>query len=118
ENLKRMFQPRHIVFIGTYHIVKQGILNCKKLDYDGEIFAVHLTRDEIAGIRCMKTIQDLPMTPDVAYIAVQGKRSIQVIKELQALGTFGCVCYAAGFSEIGEESLQEDLVEAAGNMAL
>ncbi|VEF49530.1 CoA-binding domain-containing protein [Bacillus freudenreichii] len=113
-----MLKPRHVVFIGNQNIVRQGIINCKKMGYKGEIYVVHQTLDEIEGIRCCKSINALPAAPDAAFIAVRGDRAVQVIRELAMLGTSGCVCYAAGFSEIGNKELEKDLVEAAGNMAL
>ena len=118
ENLKRMLKAKHIAFIGTYSIVKAGIKNCKNLGFTGEIYVVHQSRSEIEGIRCVKNISDLPVVPDAAFLAVRGERTIPILKELNALGTFGCVCYAAGFSEIGDVDLQHELIKAAGDMAL
>src|SRR5699024_10027650 len=42
----------------------------------------------------------------------------EVIKDLRDFGVAGCVCYAAGFLEIGNIELNERLLEAAGDMAL
>lgn len=118
DNLKRMLNPRHIVFIGNKNIAWQGIQNCKKAGFQGEIFVVNKSEEEIAGIRCYKNIAELPLTPDAAFIAIRGDRTIEVIKELRKMGVFGCVCYAAGFSEVGNNQLHWDLIEASGELAL
>ncbi|HLR62388.1 MAG TPA: acetate--CoA ligase family protein [Lentibacillus sp.] len=118
ENLKRMLKPRHIVFIGNKNIVRYGVQNCEKMGFQGRIYAVNKTEVEIEGVRCYKSINELPLVPDAAFIAIRGDRAIDVIRELRTMGVFGCVCYAAGFSEIGNNQLHKDLIEASGDMAL
>src|SRR5690606_29218265 len=98
-----------MAFIGTYDIIQQGINNALELGFTGEIYAVHQTREEINGIPCFKTIRELPVSLDAAYIAVRAEKTVEVVNELRSLGTAGCVCYAAGFSEIGETELQQQL---------
>src|SRR5699024_1506985 len=117
-NLKRLIHPDSIAFIGTYHIIRQGIENVQRMGFDGTIFAVHQSRDEINGIQCVKSIKELPFNIDAAFVAVNAKTAVEVVRELQEHGTSGVVCYAAGFSEIGENELQMELVQAAGDMAL
>lgn len=118
QNLKRMLKPRHIVFIGGKNVIRQGIRNSKRIGFQGTIYAVNRGAEEIDGARCYKSIQELPEVPDAAFIAVRGERAIQIVKELGMIGVAGCVCYAAGFSEIGNKQLNKELIEAAGNMAL
>jgi acetate---CoA ligase (ADP-forming) len=119
ENLQRLLRPRHIAFIGGRDLAG-AIRNCEKLGYGGEIWAVNPKRDEIAGRPCYPSVSDLPGPPDAAFVGVRKELTVEVVRELVGLGAGGCVCYAAGFSEIGPdgEELQEQLVEAAGNMAL
>src|SRR5690625_3338481 len=88
------------------------------MGFPGDIYAVHQTRKEIEGIPCYISISDLPVALDAAYLAIRGERTVQAVKELHAIGTSGCVCYAAGFAEIGNTKLQAELIEAAGDMAL
>lgn len=113
-----MLNPQHIVFIGNKNIVWQGIQNCKKARFQGEIYAVNKSEEKIAGVQCYKNLDELPLIPDAAFIAIRGDRTIEVIRELRGMGVFGCVCYAAGFSEVGNSQLHQDLIEASGEMAL
>ncbi|MEI3613387.1 acetate--CoA ligase family protein [Pseudogracilibacillus sp. SO30301A] len=117
-NLRQFLSPRNIAYIGNKHFVQQGIRNCRKLGYKGEIFAICRSEEKIDGIPCYKTIQEVPGKIDAAFLAIRNDRTIEAIKELANLGTAGCVCYAAGFSEIGKEQLQTELIQAAGNMAV
>lgn len=119
ENLQRLLRPRHIAFIGGRDLAG-AIHNCEALGYEGEIWAVNPKRDEIAGRPCYPFVADLPQAPDAAFVGVRRELTIEVVRELANLGTGGCIGYAAGFAEIGPdgEELQQQLVEAAGDMAL
>lgn len=118
RNFKRMLHPRHIVFIGGKNIIRQGIQNCKKARFKGKVYAVSKKEDKILGVQCYKSIDELPLVPDAAFVAIRGDKAIDIINQLREMGVFGCVCYAAGFSEVGNKKLYQDLIEAAGEMAL
>ena len=119
EKLARFFAPQSIAFVGGA-IAGMSIQRCLELGYSGEIWPVHPTRETIAGYSCYRSVAELPATPDAAYIGVNRELTVAVVAELAALGAGGCVCYAAGFSEMGAEGgvLQSQLVAAAGDMPL
>ena len=120
ENLKRLISPRSIVFVGGRDLVAVAVRNCEELGYEGEIRVVNPKYKEIAGHTCYSSIAELPEVPDAAFVGVRRELTVEVVRELSALGAGGCVCYAAGFAELdaGGGALQEELVEAAGEMAL
>ena len=119
QNLQRLFSPRSIAFVGG-SIAEMAIKRNLELGYHGEIWPVHPSRRKIAGFKCYATVDDLPQTPDAAFIAVKREIAIDIVQQLSDAGAGGCVCYAAGFAEMGEEGreLQEKLIRAAGNMPL
>lgn len=119
DNLRRLMSPRHIVLIGGSNL-ELPIRNTRDIGFDGEIWVVNPKYDEIAGIRCYPSIKDLPDAPDAAFISINAGLTVQAVAELREKGCGGVVCYAAGFAEIGGQGieLQEELVEAAGDMAL
>src|SRR4030095_5841600 len=88
--------------------------------FAGEIWPVHPTYPEIAGLKCYPSIDALPEAPDAAYIAAPREPTIDIVRALARRGAGGCVCYAAGWAEVGPEgaALQKKLVEAAGELAL
>lgn len=118
ENLKRLLSPQHIAFIGSKEIIENAIRNCRIMGFHGKTLAIHPKETTVEGVSCYPSVSELPYTPDAAFIAVRNENTISVVRELSMLGTSGCVCYAAGFSEIGGEELQDKLIQAAGNMAL
>jgi acyl-CoA synthetase (NDP forming) len=119
KNLVRLLSPRSIAFVGGT-IAEMAITRTLELGYDGEIWPVHPTRGEIAGFQTYASIDELPGVPDSAYIAIRRELTIEAVKQLADAGAGGCVCYAAGFAEMGDEgqALQDQLVAAAGNMPL
>ena len=119
KNLERLFSPRSVAFVGGT-FAEMAIRRNQELGFDGEIWPVHPTRKEVAGFQAYTTIDDLPGVPDAAFVAVKRELTIELVKKLSDAGVGGCVCYAAGFAEMGEEgrALQDQLVEAAGDMPI
>jgi acyl-CoA synthetase (NDP forming) len=117
DRMRRLMAPRSIAFIGG-GVAEMAVRRCQELGFDGEMWAVHPSREQLAGIRCYPTIDDLPSVPDAAYIGVNRELTIDVVGKLSIAGAGGCVCYAAGFAEVGGEgtNLQAKLQEAAGTM--
>ncbi|MEM9499447.1 MAG: acetate--CoA ligase family protein [Pseudomonadota bacterium] len=119
ENLKRLLKPRHIAFVGG-KAVEDCINATRKSGFAGDIWVVHPTYDDLAGIPCVPGLADLPEPPDATLIAVSRARTIQVVAELSAMGAGGAVSIVGEFSEAGADgaALQAHLVEAAGDLAL
>lgn len=97
-----------------------AIERCVQIGFSGEIWPVHPTRKELAGHSCYASIDELPSIPDATFIGVNRELTIESVRKLSEIGAGGCVCYAAGFAEMGEEGrkLQNQLVAAAGDMPL
>ena len=119
ENLKRLLKPRHVALIGG-DALAWPLEACRIAGYEGEIWVVNPNRAELGGHTCFASLADLPEAPDASFVAVRREASIEVVRELAAMGAGGCVCYAAGFSEIGGDgaALQDELAAAAGDLAL
>ncbi len=118
-DLGRLLSPRAVAFVGG-RIAEMAIRRCQELGYSGEIMPVHPQRAMVAGLQCYPTIDSLPRVPDAAYVGVNRDLTIDIVRQLAAGGAGGCVCYAAGFAEMGVEGKahQDRLVAAAGEMPL
>jgi acyl-CoA synthetase (NDP forming) len=97
-----------------------AIRRSREMAYSGEIWPVHPTRETIEGIRCYPSVEALPGVPDAAHVAVNRELTVDIVGRLSRLGAGGCVCYAAGFAEMGAEgrSLEDQLIAAAADMPL
>lgn len=117
RNLSSLFAPRSIALFGGGWAANV-IAQLQKTGFTGDIWPVHPTRDQIGGITCLRSIDDLPAAPDASFVAVSRDKSIEVVNHLSGMGAGGAVCFASGFRESGPEGndLQARLVEAAGDM--
>jgi acyl-CoA synthetase (NDP forming) len=118
-SFERFLQPRSIAVFGGF-AAEELIRQCDLVDYDGELWPVHPKKDEIQGRRVYRSVEDLPDSPDAAYIAVNRYFTIEIVGQLSARGAGGAVCYATGFTESGEEGkdLERQLLAASGEMPL
>jgi acetate---CoA ligase (ADP-forming) len=119
SSLSRLLFPQSIAFIGGSEC-EVAIRQTLALGYRGLIFAVHPKRSDLAGIACLRSPEELPVSPDAAFVAVKRELAIDVVAALAARMAGGAVIYASGFSETGKEGarLQEQLVQAARGMPL
>lgn len=113
-NLKRLLNARSLVFVGG-SAMRGGVRYCQELGFDGDVWVVNPNYEDIAGIKCLPSLEDLPTTPDAAFIALNPDRAIAATAELTAMGVPAVVCYTAGFAEIDEGRLQDELIAAAGD---
>ena len=118
-SLERLLRPRSIAAIGGIY-ASRVIEQCQKMGYAGEIWPVHPHKTEVAGLPAYASIEDLPDSPDAAFIGINRELTIEAVQILCRIGAGGAVCYASGFLEadaIGAE-LQTRLVDAAGDMPI
>lgn len=122
-HLKRFIKPQSIaVFGGAWaaNVIEQLI----KSNYLGEIWPVHPHREDICGVQAYSTIDELPDSPDAAFIGVNRETTIDVVAALRDRHAGGAICFASGFKESQisasglSSDLQDRLVEAAGSMPI
>jgi acyl-CoA synthetase (NDP forming) len=118
-SFERLLKPRSIAAFGGAQ-AQEVIRQSDRMGYKGEIWPVHPKKTEILGRRVYRSVEDLPGSPDAAYVGVNRYLTIDIVRDLAARDAGGAVCYATGFIEAGEEGseLQERLLEASGDMPL
>ncbi len=117
RDLTRLLRPRSIAVLGAVW-AENVIAQCRKMGFTGPIWPVHPTKPMLGGLASHATLADLPEAPDATFIGVNRHSTVNVVRELAALGAGGAVCFASGWREAGELQLQDDLVAAAGNMPI
>lgn len=112
-------RPKTIAVIGG-NSAAEVIRQCQAIGFDGDLWAVNPRRDELAGVPCVASLEDLPAVPDASFIAAPPVPTLDIIRELSDMGAPGAVCFAAGFAETGADGadLQRQLRDAAGDMAV
>ena len=117
DRLLRFLNPKSIAVVGGRES-ERVLEQCAKLSYQGILWAVNPNRSELAGIPCVKHINELPKVPDAVFLGISADQSVDFVGLLDAMGVGGVVCLASGFKEVGElgEERQERLVQEAGLM--
>lgn len=116
---ERLLRPRTIAVFGgaqAQEVIRQSDL----MGYEGEIWPVHPKKKEILGRKVYRSVQNLPDSPDAAYVGVNRNLTVDIVRDLAQRDAGGAVCYATGFIEAGAEGskLQESLLKASGDMPL
>ncbi|WP_400083591.1 acetate--CoA ligase family protein [Yoonia sp. R78084] len=121
DRLTRLFNPCSIAVIGGGAWGAEVIRQCQKIGFAGDIWVVHPTKDDVAGLLPFREIADLPAPPDAVFIGVNRHATVAAVEALAAIGAGGAICFASGFSEAAHEvadghDLQQALLVAAGDM--
>jgi acyl-CoA synthetase (NDP forming) len=123
SRLDRLLRPKSVAVVGGGFFAPNVVKQCLKMGFSGDIWPVHPSKDEVAGVKAYRSLAELPEAPDATFIGVNRNLTIDIVRELRELGAGGAICFAAGFRETGSydadgERLQQALVEAAGDMAV
>lgn len=123
RDLSRLLRPKSIAVVGGGFFAPNVVKQSLKMGFAGDIWPIHPTKGEIAGVRAYRSLSELPHAPDATFIGVNRHLTIDVVRELSATGAGGAICFAAGFRETAHyeaegQDLQQALIEAAGDMPI
>ena len=119
--LRRLLNPASLVVVGGGVWGRSVISQCRKIGFAGDMFVVHPTADEVEGLPAFRSVADLPVAPDAAFIGVNRDATIEIVSALAEKGAGGAVCFASGFLEADAEDAdgaarQQALITAAKDM--
>ncbi|MGB9805274.1 MAG: acetate--CoA ligase family protein [Thermoproteota archaeon] len=120
EVITKLLRPNSIAVIGAArepnkigHVVVKNILESS---FSKEkVFPINPNADEILGLKCYKSIKDVPYSIDLAIIVVPAKIVPQVLRESIEKGVKAIAIISAGFKEVGNIKEELELVEIARN---
>jgi len=116
--LERLLAPGSIALVGGAWADAVAAAS-RVIGYAGKLYRVHPKRPSSAGEPYFRSIDELPETPDAAFIAAPNREVPTIAAALARRGAGGFVCFAAGFSETGTaegERLTRELLASAGEL--
>jgi acyl-CoA synthetase (NDP forming) len=116
-DIRRLIAPRSIALIGAGAWTDAVAAGNAAIGYSGVIWRVHPSRRSTAATTYYRSIDELPGTPDAAFVAVPNQEVPGVASALAARAAGGFVCFSAGFSETGAaagQGLTDQLITGAG----
>lgn len=117
QDIKYLFEPRSIAVIGASGDEKKigysVLRNIISGGYKGKIVPVNPRGGEILGIKAFKSIEDAPGEIDVASIVVPASLVFDAVKSCAARGVKYATVITSGFSEIGNTTVEREMVAYA-----
>ena len=114
-NIKRLLVPRTLALIGGAWTDAVAAGN-ERIGYTGAVWRVNPNRKSTGSTTYYRSVEELPGSPDAAFVAVPSRDVATVAAALRARDGGGFVCFAAGFSETGTaegERLTQELIASA-----
>ena len=114
-NIDKLFKPEKIAVVGaSRHKGKTGheIFDNLIHGFEGEIYPVNPKADEVEG---KKAYDEIPKGTDLAVIAVPSQIVPKVMKDAADKKVEAAAVISAGFSETGNEGLEEEVLEIANS---
>ncbi len=116
QSLDGFFNPRSVAVIGaSKHPNKIGhvILWNFARSFKGKIYPVNPSADEILGLKAYRTVNEIPGRVDLAVIAIPAKFVPMVVEECGEKGVKDVIIVSGGFSEIGQNELEDEIKKTA-----
>jgi len=115
--LDKFFNPRSVAIIGATPVegkVGRVILENFIKRFKGKIYPVNPKYSEIMGLKCYKSVKEIPDEVDLAVIAIPAPSVPAVLRECGEKGIKAVIIISGGFRETGTEEgarLEEELIE-------
>ncbi|MGB9828435.1 MAG: CoA-binding protein, partial [Thermosphaera sp.] len=122
--IDKFFNPGSVAIIGASDKpgkVGKVILENFLKKFNGKIYPVNPNYDVIMGLKCYKSVSEIPEAPDLAVIVIPAPGVPSVLEELGAKGTRAVVIISGGFRETNTpqgEMLEEKVKEIAGKYGI
>jgi len=125
--LRTLLEPASIAVVGASDdLSKPGgklVRNILLRGFAGQLLLVNPKSAEVQGVRTYPSVADLPVAPELAFIAIPARSARQAVEELAGKGASAVVVLSAGFGEVSEEGRAEerrlvDIANAHGMMLI
>ena len=117
-NLDALFRPRSIALVGASPdktIIRGRIVEAVTLyGFDGPLYAVSRSHEEIRGIPCYRSIETLPGPVDLAIVTIPAEHVAASLRACGRIGVKAAVVISSGFGEERGEAGAERQREIAG----
>ena len=103
------FNPRSVAIVGASSNVQKTGARVQRFlishGYKGKIFPVNPNRAEIFGLKCYPKLNKIRKQIDHVFIAVDGNKIIDAIRDAVSINIKCATILSGGFSESGSEGL-------------
>jgi acetyltransferase len=117
--LTPLFEPKSVGIIGASErpdsIGGVVVRNMKDAGFKGRLFAINPKHDNIHGMPCYKSVEDVPQRLDLVVISIAAQKVPSIIDACGRAGVRAAIVMSAGFSETGPRgaALERSMLETA-----
>lgn len=117
--LAAALNPRSIAVIGAsenpHKIGGRPISYMQRLGYQGRLYPINPSRQELQGLKCYPNLASLPEIPEMALVIVAGEQTVAAVEDCAARGVRCAIVIASGFGETGPagRAVQDRMAAAA-----
>jgi acetyl coenzyme A synthetase (ADP forming)-like protein len=112
SSLDELFRPRSVAVVGASNrpgaVGTSLFRNVLSAGFQGVVYPVNPKWPSVSGVRCYRSLRELPETPDLAVVIVPAPDVRGVVDALGRAGTRGVVVISAGFREIGGDGVARE----------
>jgi acyl-CoA synthetase (NDP forming) len=105
KSIDVFFNAKSVAIYGasaSQNSVGQAIIqNFIKPQYTGKVFAVNPKYNQVLGVPCYPTLQEIKEEIDLVVVAVPARITPRVFEDIAAKGTKAAIIISGGFSETG-----------------
>jgi len=121
EQMHRFFNPKSVAVVGAsrkitkagHVIFKNFVDNKRRGIFKGELYPVNPHEEFILAFRCYPSITEIIGEVELIIIVVPATVVPQIMREAAIKGVKAAVIISAGFSEIGNHKLEEEITTIA-----
>jgi acetyl coenzyme A synthetase (ADP forming)-like protein len=110
--LDELFRPRSVAVLGASNrpdsVGTSLFRNVLSAGFQGVVYPVNPSWPSVSGVRCYRSVGDLPEVPDLGIVIVPAPAVRNVVEELGRAGTKGVVVISAGFREVGGDGVARE----------
>ena len=103
SNLDALFRPRAVALVGASPdktLIRGRIVEAVTLHgFDGPLYAVSRSHDEIAGIACYPSVEALPGPVDLAIVTIPAEHVAATLRACGTMGVKAAIVISSGFGE-------------------
>lgn len=112
-DIEKLFTPSSIAIIGAStrpgSVGNDIVKNLTGQGFGGDIYPVNPNATELYGKKCFANIQDISEAVELAIVVVPAAFVLEVIKGAAEKGVSAVIVISAGFKEIGNAELEEEI---------
>lgn len=113
SSLEGFFKPKSIAVVGASKDSRKiGHATLKNIiisDYQCKLYPINPNEEEILGLKCYKSVIDVPGRLDLVIVSVPAKIVSPVMKDCVEKKVKNVIIISSGFSEVGNFEMEEEI---------